>query len=60
MQRSIAAPAANEVGFNRFLAQVYLVMSLGLVVTALVATWVSGNQALLLRIVSDPCGIRSV
>lgn len=54
MQNSIAAPTAREVGFNRFLAQVYLAMSLGLAITALVATWVSGNKALLLRIVSDP------
>lgn len=54
MQRSMTTPATSEVGFNRFLAQVYLAMSLGLVVTALVATWVSGNKALLLRIVTDP------
>lgn len=52
-QAAVAMPAA-EVRVNRFLAQVYLVMSLGLVVTALVATWVSTNVRLLLRIAADP------
>ncbi len=54
MENSIAAPTAVKVVFNRYLAQVYLVMSLGMAITALVATEVSSNKALLLRIVSDP------
>ena len=50
---AVAAPV-TEVRVNRFLAQVYLIMSLGLVVTALVATWVSSNARLLFRIAADP------
>ena len=40
MAHAAAVTPATEVRVNRFLAQVYLIMSLGLVVTALVATWV--------------------
>ncbi len=54
MTRAAAVTPATEVRINRFLAQVYLIMSLGLVVTALVATWVSTNARLLLRIAADP------
>jgi FtsH-binding integral membrane protein len=54
MARAATATATNEVRVNRFLAQVYLIMSLGLVVTALVATWVSANARLLFRIATDP------
>jgi len=42
------------VRINRFLALVYLVMALGMVVTALVSTWVGTNEALVLRIVYNP------
>jgi FtsH-binding integral membrane protein len=54
MARAATATATNEVRVNRFLAQVYLIISLGLVVTALVATWVSANARLLFRIATDP------
>ena len=54
MAHSAVATPATEVRVNRFLAQVYLIMSLGLVVTALVATWVSHNVRLLFRIAADP------
>ena len=54
MAQAAAVMPAAEVRVNRFLAQVYLIMSLGLVVTALVATWVSSNVRLLLRIAADP------
>lgn len=54
MTRAAAVTPTTEVRINRFLAQVYLIMSLGLVVTALVATWVSTNARLLLRIAADP------
>jgi FtsH-binding integral membrane protein len=54
MARTAAATPATEVRVNRFLAQVYLIMSLGLVVTALVATWVSSNARLLFRVAADP------
>jgi uncharacterized protein len=54
MAHTAAATPATEVRVNRFLAQVYLIMSLGLVVTALVATWVSSNARLLFRVAADP------
>ena len=54
MAHTAAAMPATEVRVNRFLAQVYLIMSLGLVVTALVATWVSSNARLLFRVAADP------
>lgn len=47
-------PATTNVRVNRFLALVYLVMALGMGVTALVSTWVSTNEALLKRILYDP------
>lgn len=54
MAQTTTLTPASEVRFNRFLALVYLVMSLGLVVTALVSTTVSSNKALVLRLVTDP------
>jgi FtsH-binding integral membrane protein len=36
------------------MAQVYLLMSAGMVITALVATWVSNNLALQFRLISSP------
>jgi len=47
-------PAAASVRINRFLALVYLVMALGMGVTAIVSTWVSTNEALWKRILYDP------
>jgi hypothetical protein len=54
MAHAAAVTPATEVRVNRFLAQVYLIMALGLVVTALVATWVSTNARMLFRIAADP------
>ena len=54
MTRATTMQAASEVRFNRFLAGVYLVMALGLAITALVSTWVSTNEALVIRIVTSP------
>ena len=54
MARAAAARPATDVGVNRFLAQVYLIMSLGLIVTALVSGWVTSNARLLFRIATDP------
>ncbi len=54
MAHAAAVTPATEVRVNRFLAQVYLIMSLGLVVTGLVAAWVSTNARLLFRIAADP------
>jgi FtsH-binding integral membrane protein len=54
MTRATTMPAASEVRFNRFLAGVYLVMAVGLAVTAVVSSWVSTNEELLKRIFYDP------
>jgi FtsH-binding integral membrane protein len=54
MAHAAAVQPATQVRVNRFLAQVYLIMSLGLVVTALVATWVTTNARLQFRIAADP------
>lgn len=54
MQARPANPPASSAAVSRFVAQVYLVMALGLVVTALVATWVAGNVNLLIRIATNP------
>ena len=39
----------TEARINTFLAQVYLVMALGLAITGFVASWTSNNITLLLR-----------
>ena len=44
----------SETRLNTFLAQVYLIMSVGMVITALVASWVAGNQALQVRLLTRP------
>ncbi len=54
MAQAKAMPATSAVRFNRFLAAVYLVMALGMAVTALVATSVSNNPDLMKRMVYDP------
>jgi FtsH-binding integral membrane protein len=54
MARTAAVTPATNVRVSRFLAQVYLIMSLGLVVTALVSGWVTSNAGLLLRVATDP------
>jgi FtsH-binding integral membrane protein len=54
MAQARAVPAASEVRVNRFLALVYLVMAVGMVITALVSTSVSTNPALIKRILFDP------
>jgi uncharacterized protein len=41
--------SVSETRINAFLAQVYLVMALGLAVTGFVASWTSNNIALMLR-----------
>jgi FtsH-binding integral membrane protein len=45
----IASKPVSETRINTFLAQVYLVMALGLAVTGFVASWTSNNIALMLR-----------
>jgi FtsH-binding integral membrane protein len=54
MAQARTIQAAGEVRFNRFLALVYLVMAVGMAITALVATSVTNNPALMKRIVFDP------
>jgi FtsH-binding integral membrane protein len=54
MAQARTVQAASEVRFNRFLALVYLVMAVGMAITALVATSVSTNPALMKRILFDP------
>ncbi len=54
MAQARAIPATSEVRFNRFLALVYLVMAVGMAITAWVATSVSTNPALIKRILFDP------
>jgi FtsH-binding integral membrane protein len=54
MTQARAIPATSEVRFNRFLALVYLVMAVGMAITAWVAQSVSNNQELMKRILYDP------
>jgi FtsH-binding integral membrane protein len=54
MAQARTLKATSEVRFNRFLALVYLVMALGMAITALVATSVSTNEALMKQILFNP------
>jgi hypothetical protein len=54
MAQARAIPATSAVRFNRFLALVYLVMAVGMAITAWVATSVSTNEDLMKRILFDP------
>jgi len=54
MAQAKTLPAISEVRFNRFLALVYLVMAVGMAITAWVSTSVSTNEDLMKRILFDP------
>jgi FtsH-binding integral membrane protein len=54
MAQAKTIQATSEVRFNRFLALVYLVMAVGMGVTAIVSTWVSTNPVLMKRILLYP------
>jgi uncharacterized protein len=54
MVHTQTAGTVSEARISSFLAKVYLLMTLGLAVTALVSTWVSTNQMLLLRLNTNP------
>lgn len=54
MAQASTLPATTEARFNRFLALVYLIMSLGMVITAWAATSVSNNVELMKRIMFSP------
>ena len=45
----MASKPVSETRINTFLAQVYLVMALGLAITGFVASWTSNNIAAMLR-----------
>lgn len=44
----------SETRINTFMAQVYLLMSVGMIVTALVATWVTNSLRLQYALLSSP------
>jgi uncharacterized protein len=52
--RAKPVSAASQVQVNRFLALVYLVMSIGMVITAVVAGGVASNKALVMKIAYNP------
>lgn len=54
MTQAKTMQATSDVRFNRFLALVYLVMAVGMAITAVVATSVSTNEELMTRILFDP------
>ncbi len=54
MAHSVQAAAVSDTRVARFMAQVYLLMAAGLVITALVSTWVGANLELLWRISTNP------
>ena len=54
MAQARAMQVSSQVRFNRFLAAVYLVMAVGMAITALVSTSVSSNPVLMKRILFDP------
>ena len=54
MAQASTLPAATQVRFNRFLALIYLLMAVGMAITAWVASSVSNNPALIKRILFDP------
>ncbi|HRQ40563.1 MAG TPA: Bax inhibitor-1/YccA family protein [Chloroflexota bacterium] len=54
MARSVQTATVSDTRVARFMAQVYLLMAAGLVITALVSTWVSTNLELLWRISTNP------
>lgn len=54
MTQATKLQATSEVRFNRFLALVYLVMAVGMAVTALVSTSVSTNEAFMKQILFNP------
>ncbi len=54
MAQASTLSAATEVRFNRFLALVYMIMALGMIITAWAATSVSNNVELMKRILYNP------
>jgi FtsH-binding integral membrane protein len=54
MTQAVQAGAVSDKRVARFLAQIYLLMAAGLVITALVSTWVTTNLELLWKISTNP------
>ena len=54
MTQAVQAGTVSEHRVQRFMAQIYFLMAIGLVITALVSTWVSTNLELLWRISTNP------
>ena len=54
MAQASAIGAVSEERINRFLAQVYLVMTFGLVVTGVVSMWAADNLRLQWRLATNP------
>lgn len=54
MTKANTVQTASTDSASHFIARVYLVMSLGLVVTAIVAGWVTGNMNLMIRVATNP------
>jgi FtsH-binding integral membrane protein len=54
MAQATAAAPVSETRVNTFMAQVYLLMSVGLAVTGLVAYWASNDQQFLVNLYTKP------
>lgn len=54
MAQAQALPVAKTMAFNRYMAQIYLTMALGLAITAVVSQGVYANEDLMLRILFNP------
>ena len=54
MAQATAAAPVSETKINTFMAQVYLLMSVGLAITGLVAYWASNDQQFLVNLYTKP------
>ncbi len=54
MAQATAISPISDVRINRFMAQTYLIMAIGLFVTALTATWTSNNLAGMINLATRP------
>jgi FtsH-binding integral membrane protein len=54
MAQATAIAPVSEVRINRFMAQVYLIMAIGLVVTGLTATWTSNELGRMINLAMRP------
>ena len=52
--QAVAAPPVVDVKVNRFVAQVYLLMTLGLLVTGVTSSAVAANKTFILRLATSP------